>query len=650
MGKLQSTGKAWAKLEKDVDGFVEALFEEETLPGMTVAVTREGRLLLSKGYGHALVDGTRKLPMTPCTRCRIGSVTKAVVTGPAGFQLMKSKNIDPTLQKLYGPKGLFGGRFDNDIDIGIKKGIKDNMPDAAKWKGWYEKITLQNLLDHRAGFIGSGSSSGAANEFKVLKEELTYEHIHRYFLRSRPIYEPGTTPSEDLLEQLGATDTYSNHGFGLWTLLIKEMSGKSYPDYVSEDYLRPMKLHNAVRPERAHPDSCDASNHKLNSSGKIEVFPFEEHGLGLAAGGFRSSAQDLLRLTASLDKKYTNQELDNMGWGSNAKGRLAHSGLVDGGTGYVTMFPKGYLSNNKDLSDIHIAILTNIRTSTSELRGLANTIALAIPESNVPADFDIWKQGMSGCSCEYVRLGVPSNKYQQVFDEAAQAGYRLEWIDGYTDDGKVHFNVIFRTNVPEIAWVSHHNMTGEIYQQKFDEYQKKGFFLDHVDSYAVGNKIFYAAIWTKSGGALTAYHGKTAEAHQEKFDSLTEQGWRPKVISVASVNGKRHYTALYTKQALGKWEARSVLTPEEYQTKTNENKEQGRHLHYLNSYSHDDKLRFSAIWAEKPNVSRWMARHGLTAGKFQTLWEDAASDGFRSCAVTGYEDGGRVRYAVYWTK
>ena len=98
-------------------------------------------------------------------------------------------------------------------------------------------------------------------------------------------------------------------------------------------------------------------------------------------------------------------------------------------------------------------------------------VALAVPASNVPATFDIWKQGKSGCSCEYARRGVPANEYQQVFDEAAESGYRLEWIDGYADDGKAHFNVIFRTNEQGIAWASHHNMTGTTYQQHFDKYR-----------------------------------------------------------------------------------------------------------------------------------------------------------------------------------
>jgi len=64
------SGDGWNQLEKTVDSLVEALIEEKRLPGMTVAVTKGGRLLLSKGYGYALVDGTRKFPMKPCSRSR----------------------------------------------------------------------------------------------------------------------------------------------------------------------------------------------------------------------------------------------------------------------------------------------------------------------------------------------------------------------------------------------------------------------------------------------------------------------------------------------------------------------------------------------------------------------------------------------------
>jgi len=210
--------------------------------------------------------------------------------------------------------------------------------------------------------------------------------------------------------------------------------------------------------------------------------------------------------------------------------------------------------------------------------------------------------------------------------------------------------VIFRTNDRAIAWVSHHNMTGTTYQQYFDKYRNQGFSLDHVDSYGVGNEVRYAAIWTKSSDAFTAYHGKTPADHQAEFNSLTSKGWTPKVISVASVQGKRFYTALYTKQAIGNFEARSFLTPLEYQTKFDQNTANGRYLHYLNSYVHDGKPRFAAIWAEKPKVSGFKARHGLTSNQFQSNWEDALNAGFSTRAITGYEDAGNVRFAAYWTK
>jgi hypothetical protein len=60
----------------------------------------------------------------------------------------------------------------------------------------------------------------------------------------------------------------------------------------------------------------------------------------LAAGGFRASAQDLLRLTALLDKKYTTAELDSMGWGKTSKGKLQHNGLIS--AGFTTQAIAGY--------------------------------------------------------------------------------------------------------------------------------------------------------------------------------------------------------------------------------------------------------------------------------------------------------------------
>jgi hypothetical protein len=115
--------------------------------------------------------------------------------------------FNPTSDHQQNP--LQPGIFDADIDIGIKS----HASKSAQWKEWYEKITIQNLLDHKAGFKGGGDVEGATKMFGVSEDELTYEQVHRHFLRNRELLHAPDTEYE-----------YSNHGFGLWTLLIEKMS------------------------------------------------------------------------------------------------------------------------------------------------------------------------------------------------------------------------------------------------------------------------------------------------------------------------------------------------------------------------------------------------------------------------------------------
>jgi hypothetical protein len=93
---------------------------------------------------------------------------------------------------------------------------------------------------------------------------------------------------------------------------------------------------------------------------------------------------------------YGDVELDNMGWGkearSDGKGKLSHNGYLDGGAAFVVMFPRGYVSNSgKKLGRVHVALAANVSTSTGELDALASEIALAVPDAEVPGTFDLWK-------------------------------------------------------------------------------------------------------------------------------------------------------------------------------------------------------------------------------------------------------------------
>lgn len=251
-------------------------------------------------------------------------------------------------------------------------------------------------------------------------------------------------------------------------------------------------------------------------------------------------------------------------------------------------------------------------------------------------------------SSEVARHGLPSEDYQCMFDQAVNAKYRLEWIDGFNYKGKIYFNVIFRPDVGA-KWSAVHNLNGNQYQAEFDKRKALGFRLKHVDSYASGNQILYAALFVKDGVQIAAYHGLSAAEHQKKMDDLTAGPWRPKAISVVSIGGNRFYTGLYEKANIGGWEAKSFLTAAEYQNHFDENKQKGRQLAYLNVYEHEGQPRFSAIW-NSTTQGAFKAKHGLTGNDYQEEWEGARQGGLLTRAVTGYTDGATARYAAVWRK
>jgi len=255
---------------------------------------------------------------------------------------------------------------------------------------------------------------------------------------------------------------------------------------------------------------------------------------------------------------------------------------------------------------------------------------------------------LSPGSKEVARHGLPSEDYQCLFDQAVNADYRLEWIDGFNYKGKIYFNVIFRPDVGA-KWSAVHNLNGSQYQAEFDKRKALGYRLKHVDSYAAGNQVLYAALFVKDGVQVTAYHGLSAAEHQKRIDDLTAGPWRPHVISVASIGGNRTYTGLYEKTSIGGWEAKSFLTAAEYQNLFEENKQKGRQLAYLNVYEHQGQPRFSAIW-NSSTQGAFKARHGLNGKDYQDEWEGARKSGLLTRAVTGYTDGATARYAAVWRK
>ena len=260
-------------------------------------------------------------------------------------------------------------------------------PDLRKW---YHEITPQHLLDHTAGFTRSGDGEGTARMFGTTAENSSYKQIHQHFLRTRK-----------LMSEPGKRYSYSNHGMGLMTLVVEKLKGKSYRRYAEDNYLASMGLKGRVRPESVSTYSSDSKKH-VRSGSRLVTVPFKNSGTGLAAGGWRSSAENLTRIMKTLDDKYRFKQIDAMGWFNN-NGRLDHNGKSSG-TAYAMMYPSD--SPRTGMRGIHVAIVTNIGTDPGPLAKVANSIAKRVTSSGVPSGFNLWPATRSAPAPQTVQVSL----------------------------------------------------------------------------------------------------------------------------------------------------------------------------------------------------------------------------------------------------
>ena len=127
-------------------------------------------------------------------------------------------------------------------------------------------------------------------------------------------------------------------------------------------------------------------------------------------------------------------------------------------------------------------------------------------------------------------LGITGSQYQSEYDTQTENGYRLVHLDGYAIRGTAYYAAIWEEKTgPQLE--ARHHMTGEEYQTEYDEQNKNGYRLVHLDGYGVGATAYFAAIWEKNTGPQrVARHRMTGALFQTENDKQNKNGY--KLISV----------------------------------------------------------------------------------------------------------------------
>ena len=226
-------------------------------PGATLGVVRAGRVLALGGKGQRGPDD----PASPDadTLFEIGSLTKTF-TASLIFELEAE------------------GRLDTSRTIG------DYVPDLPdSWRG----RTLETLLSHTSGLP---EYLDASNFMELMPRDLPPRDLIA-LAAARPV---------DF--EAGARHAYSNTGFVLLGMAAEAVGGTSYWDQIETRFLRPAGMRRTGPRGRVRPGANMAGGRFWNGESWNDHPPISAPGSTFSAGGLTSTARDLARWAAAIDR------------------------------------------------------------------------------------------------------------------------------------------------------------------------------------------------------------------------------------------------------------------------------------------------------------------------------------------------------------
>jgi len=265
------------------DAAMKSLLKQWNVAGATVAIAREGRLLMARGYGYADYDA--KQLMQPDATMRIASISK-FITAIAILQL-----------KDQGRLNLDAKVFD----------ILSEYRVAPNGDARVREITVRHLLQHAGGWDRSIAGD-------PLLQNAINAGMFEIALRVSCVDLIQATMSMPLQFTPGTKAHYSNLGFCILGRVVERIVGVPYEIYVRDSVLAPLDIHAmSIGYERAElrgpyePKYYTFDGDHLAQSviaGEGLVAP-PYGGLDLlavdSAGGWIASAVDLARVMTAVD-------------------------------------------------------------------------------------------------------------------------------------------------------------------------------------------------------------------------------------------------------------------------------------------------------------------------------------------------------------
>jgi len=172
------------------------------IPGASIALVHKGKLVWSAAYGYADIKDNRK--MTLDAVYRVESISKSVTA----WGVMKLVE-----------EGLI------DLDVPVQQYLVNwKLPE---FKFSEKKVTVRRLLSNSAGLtLGTiGEEYYPTSDMPTLQDYLKHE--------------------VNIIQEPGSGFIYSNVGYNMLEMLIEEVSGRDFAEYMAAEVLYPLGMQNS---------------------------------------------------------------------------------------------------------------------------------------------------------------------------------------------------------------------------------------------------------------------------------------------------------------------------------------------------------------------------------------------------------------------
>ncbi len=200
----QKDAKEIKSFVNDLDQNIPQLLNDFNVPGAAIAVIENGEIILQKGYGYSNVD--QGIKVTNTTGFNIGSISKTIAAWGV-MKLVQEGKID-----LDAPAKTYLTRWH----------LPESEFDA-------NKVTIRRLLSHTAGLSLHGYPGwGPKDVLPTIEESLDGKNNG-----------PGGV---EMIMEPGTKWKYSGGGFSILQLIVEEVSGQRFEDYMQSEILDPLGM------------------------------------------------------------------------------------------------------------------------------------------------------------------------------------------------------------------------------------------------------------------------------------------------------------------------------------------------------------------------------------------------------------------------